>query len=248
MGEAAGKFGQKTDFVQRFLDFILPVMLVLVQVIVNQTFGDDVVHLGPLVQGGHGILENHLHGADDFFIHFFADLSADPLTTEEDFTVCNGVNPDDGPADGGFAAAGFTDQGEGFSLIDLKVDMIHGHELFASGTEGHLEILNLHQGFAVRIQVRMIRIRISAVVILGLGKTLDGLGLLHFGRPGILQPGFDHMGGCHLIHGRLFQEVNVQRLFVPRREGVTLDLVEQVGRRTVNGGKLFSLDAQLGKR
>ena len=53
------------------------------------------------------------------------------------------------------------------------------------------------------------------------------------------------MGARHLVHGGLFQEVDVQGVLVAGREGVALDLVEQAGGRTVDGGELLALHAQL---
>jgi hypothetical protein len=60
-GKAAGKLGQEAHLQQGCLHLAPPVGLVLKSLKVVQTLADYVVDLGPLVQGGHGILEDHLY-------------------------------------------------------------------------------------------------------------------------------------------------------------------------------------------
>ena len=65
-------------------------------------------------------------------------MAADVLPVECD-SACGGViQPDDAPADGGFARAGLAHQTIGLAGIDLKADIVHGldREVFV-----HLEIL-----------------------------------------------------------------------------------------------------------
>ena len=124
--EAAGELGQQSHLLEGLLDLVLPIVLVLVQMVVDETFGHDVVHLGPLVQGGHGVLEDHLHGADHLGVHLPADLAADPLALEEHLAAGDGVDAHDGTADGGLAAAALAHQGEGLALVDERVAKVAG--------------------------------------------------------------------------------------------------------------------------
>ena len=245
MREAGGELRQKTDLFQGLLDLILPVMIVLIKVEVNQTFRDDVVHFGAFVQGGHGILENHLHGADDFLIHLPGDLAADAFATEEDLTGGDGINPDNGTANGRLAGTGLTHQGEGLAFVNGEIHVVNCHKLLAAAPECHLHIPDLNQCLAVGVFMRMIGIGIRALFLFRLGELADGLRLLHLRSPGITDPGLDHVGGRHLVHRRFLKEVDVQRFPVARRKGIALDFIKEVGRRSVDGRQLLALHAQL---
>ena len=111
-------------------DLFMQVILVLVQVVVQQTLSHDVLDLGALVQGGHGVLEDHLHLTDDLTVQLLGDLAVDLLALEEDVAARGRVDAADGTANGGLAGAGLADQREGLALIDVKVDMIDSTNFF----------------------------------------------------------------------------------------------------------------------
>ena len=114
---------------------------------VQQALGHDVVHLGALVQRGHGVLEDHLDLLGDFFVQLPGNLSVDFFALVDDFAVGHGVDADDGAADGGLAGAGLTHQAEGLALVDVKGDAVDGHELVPLGTEGDLHVSDADQDF-----------------------------------------------------------------------------------------------------
>ena len=58
-------------------------------------FGDDVFHLGALVEGRHWILKNHLNLGCDFLIKGMRNFAADPLPFEADFTRSDRLYPDE---------------------------------------------------------------------------------------------------------------------------------------------------------
>ena len=61
MREAAGKVPGKAHLLHDLRDLAGPVLFILIKVVVIQALRDDIVYLGPLVQGSHGVLEDHLH-------------------------------------------------------------------------------------------------------------------------------------------------------------------------------------------
>ena len=149
VGEPGGKLRQQAHFPQRVLHLPLPVILVLVEVVVDEALGDDVVHLGPLVQRGHGVLEDHLALLDDLQIQLLGDLPADPAALEEDLAGGHRVDAGDCAANGGLARAGLAHQGEGLPLVDVDVDMVNGDKLFPATSEGNLQVLDLYQLFTL---------------------------------------------------------------------------------------------------
>ena len=167
MREAAGELAQKAHFFQRLLHLVLTIVLVFVQVVVDQAFGHYVVHLGALVQGCHGILEDHLQGADHLGIHLLGDAAADALALKQYLALGDGVDAHDGAADSGLAAAALAHQSERFALVYLEVHVVDRHELLAPAAEGDLQVLDLEQGLAVGIQMRMVGVGVRAH---GLGK------------------------------------------------------------------------------
>ena len=106
----------------------MQVLLIFVQVVVQQTLGHDVLDLGALVQGSHGVLEDHLDLADDFLVQLLGDMAIDLLAFEEDVAAGSRVDAADGAANGGLAGAGLADQREGLALVDVEIDMIHCDE------------------------------------------------------------------------------------------------------------------------
>ena len=149
VGEAGSKLRQQADLMQSVHHFLVQVVLVLVQVVVEQALRHDVLHLGALVQGRHGILEDHLHLADDLAVQLFGNLAVDLLALEEDVAGGGGVDAADGTANGGLAGAGLTHQRESLALVDVKIDMVHGHKFLFARAKGDLKVFQLNQLFAL---------------------------------------------------------------------------------------------------
>ena len=148
MGEPAGKFRQQAHIGQGFFH-LFPAFLPGYPVSAGvETLADDVVHLGPLVQGGHGVLENHLDPAGDLLVQLPGDAPVDLLAVKEDFSPGGGMDADDGPADGGLAGAGLSHQAEGLPLVDVEGYPVHRGKGMPPGAKANGQILNLHQFFS----------------------------------------------------------------------------------------------------
>ena len=90
-----------------------------------QRLADDIHYRHSRIQGGVGILENHLH----FFAvwqQLFFGKPADILPVKNDFAFRGLIKPGDRPSNCGFAAAGFAHQAKGFVAQNMKVHVIHG--------------------------------------------------------------------------------------------------------------------------
>ena len=148
MGEAGRKLGQQAHIQQRLTDFFVPLGGGEVGPDVHQALAHDVAHLGALVQGGLGVLEDHLHLLDDLPVQCVGNFAVDLLALVEHLTAGGGQDAHDGPADGGLARAGLAHQTEGLALIDGKVCVLDGLVGFAAGAVSHLEVFHLEQYFA----------------------------------------------------------------------------------------------------
>ena len=100
-------------------------------------FGDDVADAPARVERGVGVLEDHVHFPAQ------AGLGAgggEGLAFEGDVAGGGAVEADGEAGDGGFAAAGFADEGEGGAFFDGEGDVIDGAEgLAGEGREDALE-------------------------------------------------------------------------------------------------------------
>ena len=97
--------GQKPYLTQQPPDFFLPLLPGGEAVVDIETFADDVTHLLPGVQAGHGILEDHLHVRAEHAAGVTAHPAGDVPALEGDAAARGGVQADDAAADGGFARA-----------------------------------------------------------------------------------------------------------------------------------------------
>ena len=179
MREPGGKLRQQAHLAQGILHLPFPVVLVLIQMVVDQALGDDVVHLGPLIQGSHGVLEDHLAFLDDLLIQLLADLPADALALEQDLPGRYRVDAGNGAANGGLARAGLAHQGEGLPLVDVEVDVVNGDERFPAASEGNLQVLNLYQLFTLWHS------KFPPLLLHLFTQLLDRLRLLDLGGPGV---------------------------------------------------------------
>ena len=158
VGVAGQMFRQEADLLDHVLHLLHPLGLTGVEVEVTQALGNDVVHGSPLIQAGCGVLEDHLDVADDLPVQGVGDLSGDAHALVVDLASGQGVDPDDGPADGGLARAGLAHQGVGLPLVDVKGGVLYGpHGVFALA-ESDVHILqgkeNLLAGLLVDGAVR----------------------------------------------------------------------------------------------
>ena len=81
------------------------------------------------------VLEHHLHGGA-FLAQGFGREGGDILAVDHD-RACGGVvKPQERAAHGGFAAAGFADEAEGFALHDVEADAIDRLHLARAGAGG----------------------------------------------------------------------------------------------------------------
>ena len=118
-----------------------------------KTLGDNIVNGGAFVQGSGGILEDHLDIADHLAVKTMGNLAGNPNALVKNLTGGTGIDPDDGAANGGLAGAGFTNQREGLSLVDVKGGIADGFERLVALAEGDVHIFQGHQhlfaGFGV---------------------------------------------------------------------------------------------------
>ena len=142
MWETGCELRQKTYFAQSFLYLVLTIRFVLVEVVVDQTFRNDVVNLCSFIQRSHWVLENHLTFPDNFFVELFGDFTADSLAFEANFTSRSRVDSQDCTADCGFTRTGFTNQRECFSLVNIKIYMVNGNKFLFTRSKADLQIFN----------------------------------------------------------------------------------------------------------
>ena len=105
MGIPGQVLGEQADFVDHLLHLGHTVGLVFIQVEIVQALGNDIIHGGPLVQGGGGVLEDHLDIPDDLPVQGVGNLAGNPDALIQNLTGGAGVDPDYGTADGGLAGA-----------------------------------------------------------------------------------------------------------------------------------------------
>ena len=91
----------------------------------QQSFADDLLDGHTGVQGGDGVLENHLDSLVDHLLILRAQLAGDEFAVEVDLASGRLVKADNGPACGGLAAAGLAHQAVGLSAGDFKTDVVH---------------------------------------------------------------------------------------------------------------------------
>jgi hypothetical protein len=90
----------------------------------QQPLGDDVAHRHARVQRRVRVLEDDLHVAAQR-LQLVAAQVEDILAVEKDRAFSGWDQAQDGARDGGFAAAGFPHQAEGFALAHGEADIIH---------------------------------------------------------------------------------------------------------------------------
>ena len=147
MGKPAGKFRQKTHIGQRLVHHIAALFLGIVPSRRVKPLRHDVAHLGPLVEGIHGVLKNHLYIAGDLTVLGGGQLAGDALAVQANLACRQRVGPDDGPADSGLAGAGFPHQAKGLSFINGKGNIVHRHEGVPFFAEFHPDVVHFQHFF-----------------------------------------------------------------------------------------------------
>ena len=140
--------GQQTDFLDHAFDLLNAVLLILEELEVVQALGNDVVDGSTLVQGSSGILEDHLNVTDDLTVQAAGGLAGDAHALVLDLAGSQGVDADDGAADGGLAGAGLADQGEGLTLVNIKRGVLNGANRIVALAEGDVHILQAQQNLS----------------------------------------------------------------------------------------------------
>ena len=77
MRESGCELRKKSYLTERFLHFRFSVRIILVQMVVEQSLGNNIIYFGTFVQRCHRVLEDHLTFLDHFQIQFFGDSSID---------------------------------------------------------------------------------------------------------------------------------------------------------------------------
>ena len=149
MGVPGQVLGQQAHVTDDLLDLGNAVFLILVQVEVVKSLGDDVFDGGALVQAGGGVLEDHLDLPDDLPVIFTGELAGDLLSLVIDGARGAGVDADDGATDGGLSGAGLAHEGEGLALINVEADVFDGLERFFSASKDDVQILDRQHDFSV---------------------------------------------------------------------------------------------------
>ena len=80
--ETAGNSGQQTNRLQSLFYARLALGLGEVEAVGVEAFGDDVIHLGALVERGHGILKDHLDAPRHLMVEGTGDAAIDLLAVE----------------------------------------------------------------------------------------------------------------------------------------------------------------------
>jgi len=149
MGETGGKLRQQAHVQQSLTHFGFPLGSGEVGPDVHQALAHDVADLCALVQGGLGILEDHLNLLDDLFVQRVGDLAVDLLALVEDLAARGGQDAHDGAANGRLAGTGLAHQAKGLAFINGEVGVAHGLVSLVAGAISHLKVLDLHQNFAL---------------------------------------------------------------------------------------------------
>ncbi len=90
----------------------------------DQRLADDVAHGHARVQGGIGVLEDHLHPAAHLPQRFALQLGQ-VLALKVDLTSRRAIELQDGPSGRRLATARFAHQAQGLALQDVKANAIH---------------------------------------------------------------------------------------------------------------------------
>ena len=205
---------------------------------VDDALGDYVVDLGPLVEGGHRVLEDHLDLLDDFRVEFLGYPAVYLPAFEENLARAGLRYPHDAPAYRGLAGAGFSHEAEGLALPDMEVNVLDRREHPAPDGKVHPQVPDLEKDFLAAVHASLPAYLARIAWMAGGGSS--------FGARGSSSQVAAQWLGLIRIPGRLDLEVYLEGLGVAGREGVALDVVEEVGRGARDGVERLSLYARAG--
>ena len=150
---------------------------VLGQAVDVYALGDDVADDHARVQGGLGVLEDHLHLPVEGPA-LIARRLVDVLAPVEHLAARRIVEPDQDPSRRGLAAARLADQAESLALVDLERDPVDRLQVLPADPEVLLEVFYLEQRPAVRAPVlghALCPIRHLVPLTLAGGSTLGAI-------------------------------------------------------------------------
>ena len=150
--KAVDRVARQTDFVHQRLNLFDQVAAAIDHAEIDQRFGQDIPDLHPRVQTAERVLEHHLHP-----LAHHSQLAClhvvDTLAVQINLAVGQLEKTQDRLADGGFAAAGFANQGQGFAAADIERYAIDGIDLGGDAAEQAtvdgemlLEVVDFEQG------------------------------------------------------------------------------------------------------
>ena len=145
VGEAVGVLPVQAHQLQAVIDHFLP-LRALIQVVDVHALADDIAHGHAGVQGGVGVLEDHLGFPGKGLLFGPVELG-DVAAVEQDGAGGRLVELDQSAADGGFAAAGFAHQAQSAAPGDVEADSVHRLEHVFAGGEVFFQIFHLQQRF-----------------------------------------------------------------------------------------------------
>lgn len=144
VSEVFGKVDQAEHFLRLGFDILL-----IDHAEVFERFTDDLLDALLRIEGGGGVLEDHLDGFS-VLAEGFAFEIGDVLAVENDFPAGHGVEAGEHFGEGGFAGAGFTDDADGFPFVDGDIDVVSGGQLLAvSQVEDFADVDHLEDFFSV---------------------------------------------------------------------------------------------------
>ena len=130
MGVAVGMFFGQAHPLQHGIDVLIGLILLFYDPVGQQRLRDNIPHRHSGVEGGVGILKNHLH--------LFPERLQLPLfhvgnilAVQENLSLRGIINSDNGSGAAGLAAARFSHQTQGFSLLQGKAHVVHRVHLLA---------------------------------------------------------------------------------------------------------------------
>ena len=174
MRETAGELRKQSHLRQRLLHLFHPFLIAYLFIDIQQPFTDNIIHLGTLVQGCHGILEDHLYLLNNLLIQLAADPAVDLISLIDDFPCRNRMNPHDSPPDSSLAGSGLSHDTKGFSPIYLKAYPSDCFKRFTAVSKGNMQIFHIQQNLSLCTHPstsRFFRLRIPSG-----GSSLGALG------------------------------------------------------------------------
>ena len=125
MGVPVGHGSVQAHSSEKSCHLIAIVTLLPGQFVNCQGLADDVADRHPGVERAEGVLEDHLHPAAQPSDLLFGN-SGDILPFEKDLSSCGALELQHGVPRGCLAAAALPHQAEGFALLKVEIDAVHG--------------------------------------------------------------------------------------------------------------------------